>query len=1137
MRKNKSSFHLSLKSLGLGCSALAVLVIAPSFANNTAWGQEVAALNPTSGWNLKSDADKTSGYCALSRSFDDDVVLTLGRNQAEEYSLAIDFQRAKLDEDKAYPITLQPAPGQIRAYEMMPASARAIVVRLGYDDSFFKALEKSNLLKAEINKVKYNFQINDMGKGNAQLDTCLAKIKGTNNVEVAQNFKAEKIEAAEKTKLAEVQNNANPTPIVTTKAEPTNEIPKPIEIKKAAVEVKPAIAKPPKEITIKRVGQKEITSIEPSQPTVQNKLVDNKQDIKQNEKAVTVANATSTNTQPKVAVKAEAPKTVAKPSQVEIQKIAPVTTQKQSIVAAQPKLQRPTEIARNNRLSGNQSVSPTLNVANQNVLAVPSPEIVESDSAQLKPAVPIKTQAANTETQTALNNTNQTNYEAPITPNMLNAPKPFSSTVSAPQKVEVVTANDTDQKVEQKKAVIEAEAKAINQKQQKLAKAVEEQEQKLELLDEKDSKNEVVINNIREEIAILRIENRKLIEDAQKARAQLDSVAVESGTQAMKRIREYERKLEAAQADNRTLARQMDEMQNLKAQGRLDTVNGDVDLTQTTLRYNEAEREINRLGLLLEQQRAAHNSEKRELEQMLFDPAVTNEQQRKKLSQLEDRLKASEAQYARAQSELAKRAAIKPEVIIKPDPKTEAERQRLANEKVKLEQELSASQEKYSQELKVAQQQLEQSKLSLEQKSRIEEEKQSLANEKVKLEQELSASQQKYAQELKVAQQQLQQSQIALQQKPKTEIVIKPDPKVEAEKQRLAAEKVQLQIELQTLQSQLNQTQIALKKQEERKPPVAMADPLVQRNNIQIEQLNKKLSLQNQQLETYQRKIELEKQEQETLKQEQARLRQEQELLKQQATIATQKAEQAANQAKMAQQSMVQSKQEAQAETQKLRLEQQRIQNTLQQERAKIQQEQAKLALLEQEKLKAQAQQRQQLKTQQDQAARNAALAQAQQQQAQQQAAIMAQQEQAAKLEAQKRAFNARKIESILSQSGLFPNAGVRQTSSNEFRWNIGNVNGKAKVAEISQTPNMNSFVQGYIANAKQSCQGDFASLPSQTGQPNNYEIACVGGAQNRSSSLLFTQRDNHYIAIVHETTADDMDLAMDARDRIAEKL
>ncbi len=1050
MPKNTIPARFTSKLLTLSCSVLVLTALSP-----TANSQDVAALTPTSGWNLKSDGNSANGYCALSRSFDDNVVLTLGQNETEEYSLAIDFQKAKLDPDTAYPVTLQPGPGQIRAYEMMPASARAMVIRLGYDDSFFKTLEQSKLLKAEINKVQYNFQINDMGKGKEQLETCLTKIKGDSPTKVANNFKAEKIEEADKIKpqvapakaieeqkeKAEAKDVQDDIPQAEAKAPP-----KPIEIQKAAVEVKPAEAKAPKEITIERVGQKII----PQEPAPQKQEPAPQKIAQADVKQIETPQAPAS----KVVEDKQAPiKQDAKPAaKVEIKKVEPVAAPKeQAVVAAsdmesandkatkivKPKLQRPTEMARSSRISGGgESVSNSLTTSAP-AAAKSAPKVAVQESApapKIAPEVVEETvKVAKVEPQNTA--ADLKNVEAPITPEMVQAPKPFSSS----QPKEILKANPVekivvapiavDEKVEAQKAVIKAEADAINQKQQNLAKAVQEQENKLSALDQSDTKNEAQINNIREEIAILRIENRRLIEDAQKARAQLDNVAVESGNQALKRIREYERKLEAAKADNIALSRQMEEMQSLKEQGRLDQVSGDASLTQTTSRYNEAEREIKRLGLLLEQQRTAHAREKQDLEQMLFDPAVTNEEQRRKLSELESKLQLSEQQYARAQEELSKRAAIKPEVIVKPDPKVEIEKQRLAAEKLKLEQELLLAQ---------------------------------------------------------------QQLAIQKQQKPVEKIVVKPDPNVELEKQRLASEKLKLEQELQSVQGQLRETQVALKEQQMQKPVVTAPDPMAQRNNIQIEQLNKKLSLQNQQLEAYQRKMDLEKQQQETLKFEQQKLRAEQEALKQQALIAKQQAEAAANQAKIAQQSMEQAKQRAAQQAQQLAASQQQ----------------------------ALAQQR----AQAAQAAQSAQEAQAQR--AAQQAAQQAQQQEVKK----------EQIISMLQQSGLNPNGGVRQISNNEYQWNIGSISGMAKTAAKSQTPNMNSFVQGFIANARQSCQGDFASLASQTGQPNAYEIACIG-PQSRSSSVLFMERDGHYIAISHETSADDMDLAMDARDKIASQL
>ena len=128
--------------------------------------------------NLVAGKPHPDSYCALTRSYSQDMVLTLGQNMAEEYSLAIDFQDAHLNTDKAYSITLQPGPSQIRAYEMMPASKKALVIRLGYDNSFIKALKESRSLKAEIDKVPYHFEVTDLSSGLKDLDHCLAGIKG-----------------------------------------------------------------------------------------------------------------------------------------------------------------------------------------------------------------------------------------------------------------------------------------------------------------------------------------------------------------------------------------------------------------------------------------------------------------------------------------------------------------------------------------------------------------------------------------------------------------------------------------------------------------------------------------------------------------------------------------------------------------------------------------------------------------------------------------------------------------------------------------------------------------------------------------------------------------------------------------------
>lgn len=63
------------------------------------------------------------------------------------------------------------------------------------------------------------------------------------------------------------------------------------------------------------------------------------------------------------------------------------------------------------------------------------------------------------------------------------------------------------------------------------------------------------------------------------------------------------------------------------------------DLERATLRYNEAERQLENMGQKLQLLRAQCDQEKRALEAMLFDPAVTSQQQMAKLSGLQEEIR------------------------------------------------------------------------------------------------------------------------------------------------------------------------------------------------------------------------------------------------------------------------------------------------------------------------------------------------------------------------------------------------------------------------------------------------------------------------------------------------------------------
>jgi hypothetical protein len=170
MSKRVSRYFLSTVFVGL---------FATSMALSPAQGQE-QSMNPKGPWSI-AKIDRTAkganSYCTLSRKYDGDVVLSLGRSQTEEYSLAIDFQKPVFEAGKAVKITLQPGPGQIRAYDMMPTSEKAIVIRLGWDTGFFDALNQSQQIKAKIGDKSYTFSVPEIAKGQTDLRNCMEELK------------------------------------------------------------------------------------------------------------------------------------------------------------------------------------------------------------------------------------------------------------------------------------------------------------------------------------------------------------------------------------------------------------------------------------------------------------------------------------------------------------------------------------------------------------------------------------------------------------------------------------------------------------------------------------------------------------------------------------------------------------------------------------------------------------------------------------------------------------------------------------------------------------------------------------------------------------------------------------------------
>ena len=101
------------------------------------------------------------------------------------------------------------------------------------------------------------------------------------------------------------------------------------------------------------------------------------------------------------------------------------------------------------------------------------------------------------------------------------------------------------------------------------------------------------------------------------------------------RMAELESKVESLKSENLQLETELDFAIDASRSEKADISSRNWDLEKASMMHNEAERQVKRLGLQLQKERARHEQEKAELETMLFDPAVTSQEQMAKLSSLE----------------------------------------------------------------------------------------------------------------------------------------------------------------------------------------------------------------------------------------------------------------------------------------------------------------------------------------------------------------------------------------------------------------------------------------------------------------------------------------------------------------------
>lgn len=135
-------------------------------------------------------------------------------------------------------------------------------------------------------------------------------------------------------------------------------------------------------------------------------------------------------------------------------------------------------------------------------------------------------------------------------------------------------------------------------------------------------------------------------------------IAGEDFIQMRDKIRDLEAEVSRLSTENQTLDNELKSNLKDSEEERLSVSSDNWNLERATMRYNEAERQLKRLGRQLQAARQQCTSEKQELETMLFDPQVTEQQQLAKLSVMEEELAKAKIELQNAQRRYEERIRI-----------------------------------------------------------------------------------------------------------------------------------------------------------------------------------------------------------------------------------------------------------------------------------------------------------------------------------------------------------------------------------------------------------------------------------------------------------------------------------------------
>ncbi|MDY0030107.1 MAG: hypothetical protein RBR86_09225 [Pseudobdellovibrionaceae bacterium] len=1078
-RSQKTNISSALLLGFLGCTAFVM-------PNTSAYAAQ--SVSAKSSWSVSRVASITQGnYCTMAQKYDNNAILSIARSVAGEYSLALDFQSPAFSESAQEAITLKAGKAKAEKFNVSPQSPQVAVINLGRDEDFLKALETSEKLAVSFSGKDLSFSTDRFKEGRAELMTCLSGLRGNAPIPVQPS-----------SETASPLANANPQLV---------------NVASNAPSIEGLLAARPKP----SMGAEPISSLETSAPVIQVEA----QPVEAPEKIQSAAKSVP---------------------QVQPINNAALDRQIQDLTIENAQLKRALSESRQsfeNQIS--QAQGAAVSEVKEKLASA------QNENAQLKSKVnelemSLETMKSKSGESTSVASKSaleieSAKSEANRLSRQLEALKAENTTLKNQLDIATATSassakNDTSA-FDQKIASLQKE----NSDLKTTIAQLEQQTARLSQMMESANGDDAAAKELQDRLAKLSSENtslkaqvNELTVTAQQPKtiSQMSSRAGDD-TELHKEIRSLKIQIETLNGEKSALQTNFDKLQKEGEQAQIKTVGGSWDLEQATRRYQESQREIRRLGALLEDERLKCTAEKKEIEAMLFDPNIADSAQIAKLNALEDQLKAKETLITDLQAQLTQAAS-------KPSEEQEQQIAILKKQIGDIEQRLNYA---------VSEKEAAQSKLSglqSENTSQIQTLKAQIASleaEKATAQSKLSGLQSENATQIQALRNQisdLESDKVAAQSKLSglQQSTSSQSGELNDKIARLEASLEQKTLTISGLESQvlaLKQQSVAIEVDKKQQEQIAQStQDAISKKNAELNVLKAQLDERNAKLASLESRLKAA--ENMTLQIQEAKASEK----SNDALIATLKEdlvgksrELGESEAKIiqlqGQVAQLQSRMSTSQETGSATVV--NLQSQIAKDQAKIVQLEAQIRSIQQQNSKALAQQASYV------------------------APSVGAETQIVPTPASTKyagpAFpSGSDYKNFLVTAGIpvvgsisEVAAGAKSENYKAYSWKTQSLYGSVEMRRVPNASAFNDIVSQYLERAKSRCQGEFAAVPSQTKAQNadiskSYEIACVGQGSSSSASVLFTYGKGIASTFAHEGRAEAMDLAIDARDRVA---